>query len=142
MKDEGGDEWQTPSVTFNDPKYSLQALAQAESEAQAELEGDSDDDGHEQHDEWNETIFKSKDMPNHSPEAVKLDLALIKKHTTVQGHGNICQPDDYATIHWTARVKGSNEIVEDSRKKYGEKNPKIFVLGHFDKVKCFDLIVP
>lgn len=81
-------------------------------------------------------------MPNHSPEAVKLDLALIKKHVTVKGKGNLCQPNDFATIHWTARVKGTDEIVEDSRKKFGEKNPKLFVIGHFDKVKCFDLIVP
>ena len=79
-------------------------------------------------------------MPNHTPEAVKLDLASITKHITTAGKGNLCQPDDYATIHWTAKVKGSDEIVEDSR-KHGSGNPKVFVLGHFDEIKCFDLIV-
>ena len=80
-------------------------------------------------------------MPNHTPEAVKLDLASITKHITTEGKGFLCQPDDYATIHWTAKVKGSDEIVEDSRKKFGENHPKVFVLGRFDEIKCFDLIV-
>lgn len=145
-------------MTFNDPSYSLNvvvqkqkapgrevtALVQAEEQAKSEIEhnDDSDADDEHSHDDFNEAIFKTVGMPNHTPEAVIQELALIKKHTTVEGSGNICLPDDYATIHWTARIKGTKEIVEDSRKKFGVDRPKIFVLGHFDKVKCFDLIVP
>jgi len=51
-------------------------------------------------------------------------------------------PDDYASIHYSAKIRGTNEIIEDTRKKFGEDKPKVFVLGHFDVVKCFDLIVP
>jgi len=106
------------------------------------VEHDDDDDAGDDHSEMNESIFKQVGMPNHTPEAVIQELALIKKHVTKEGAGNICLPDDYATIHWTARIKGSNDVVEDSRKKFGEDKPKVFVLGHFDKIKCFDLIVP
>jgi len=57
------------------------------------------------------------------------------------GTGQTCLPDDYASIHWTARVKGTKSIVEDSRKFFGVNKPKTFIIGHFDKIKCFDLIV-
>jgi len=72
-----------PSVTFNDPAYSLNAivkksklpsnqvaaLMEAEEKAKAEITGDDDDD-EQKHDEFNEVIFKSTGMPNHTPDAV------------------------------------------------------------------------
>lgn len=94
------------------------------------------------HDEWNTHIFsKSTGMPNHSSEAVKQDLALVKKEITKQGKGQTCLPDDYATIHWTARVQATNTLVEDSRRYFGVNHPKVFLIGHYDRIRCFDLIV-
>jgi len=45
-------------------------LAEADSGAKA-----SDDDDEHEHDDWNDQIFKSTGMPNHTSEAVKQDLA-------------------------------------------------------------------
>ena len=122
-----------------------QSLAEAETSAAAGAETQAadvkDDDDEHDHDDWNDQIFKSTGMPNHTSEAVKQELALIKKHVLKAGTGETCLPDDYASIHWTAKIRGTKEIMEDSRKFFGENKPKQFIIGHFDQIKCFDLIV-
>jgi len=53
-------------------------------------------------------------MPNHSPEAVISELATIKKTTTREGQGNNCLPDDFAKIHYIAKLASNNKIVADT----------------------------
>ena len=157
--------FEQPSVTFNDPNYNVQALAVsdekesdeekkpeepakkteqsfAEEKSETKTKDIKDDEDEHEHDDWEANIFKSTGLPTYTAEQVKQDLALIKKHVTKKGTGNRCLPEDMAKIHWTAQIKGQKEIVEDSRKKNGVNNPKSFIIGNFDKVKCFDLIVP
>ena len=83
-------------------------------------------------------------MPNHTPEAVIAELATIKKDIKVEGQGNNCLPDDYAKIHYKASLASNGLKVADTRAAglNGKSAPKIFVIGHFDNIKCLDLILP
>lgn len=95
-------------------------------------------------------------MPNHNPEAIGADLATMKyvvvKPAAKLKDGTeapLCQPEDFASIHWTANLAkdgkgkpGAGKLVEDSRKFLGKDKPKRFRVGHFDKIKCFDIILP
>lgn len=83
-------------------------------------------------------------MPNHTPEAVISELATIKKTIKHEGEGNNCLPDDYAKIHYTARLASNDKVVADTHQiiTKGHTTPKILVIGHFSEIKCFDLILP
>jgi FKBP-type peptidyl-prolyl cis-trans isomerase len=103
------------------------------------------EDEHHHDEPWNEVIFKTNgEMPNHTPEAVIAELATIKKDTKVEGQGNNCLPDDFAKIHYKASLASNGLKVADTRAAglNGEAAPKVFVIGHFDNIKCFDLILP
>ena len=53
-------------------------------------------------------------------------------------------PDDFAKIHYSASLAANDRKVADTRSAglNGKSAPKIFVIGHFDSIKCFDLILP
>lgn len=116
-----------------------------------------DDHEHEEHDEaieepnptdahpeFEKEIFqgRSGDMPLHTPEAVGEDLATMHREVVTPGTGKKCAPNDYASIHWRALIPHTHVVVEDSRKFLGANKPKVFKVGHFDRIKCFDLILP
>lgn len=82
-------------------------------------------------------------MPNHTPEAVISELATMRKKEIKEGQGNNCLPDDFAKIHYRGYIAKSGKIIEDTyTRNMGKPKPKLFIVGHFDKVKCFDLILP
>ena len=82
-------------------------------------------------------------MPNHTPEAVIVELATMRKKILKKGKGNNCLPDDFAKIHYRGYIAKTGKIVEDTYTKLkGGPNAKLFIVGHFDKIKCFDLILP
>jgi FKBP-type peptidyl-prolyl cis-trans isomerase 2 len=82
-------------------------------------------------------------MPLHSPEAVVNELATIRKDISTPGKGNNCLPDDFAKIHYKAYIADTGRIVEDTyTRNKGKPAPKVFIIGHFDEIKCFDLILP
>jgi len=105
---------------------------------------EEEDDHH--HDEpWVENIFKNTEgeMPLHSPEAVVTELATMRKEIKVEGKGNNCLPDDYAKINYKAYIAETGKIIEDTyTRNNGKPSPKVFIIGHFDAIKCFDLILP
>jgi len=82
-------------------------------------------------------------MPLHSPEAVINDLANIKKDVRTIGKGNNCLPDDFAKIHYKGYIATTGRIIADTyTRNDGKPAPKVFTIGHFDEIKCFDLILP
>lgn len=82
-------------------------------------------------------------MPLHSPEAVVNDLANIKKDIRTIGKGNNCLPDDFAKIHFKGYIATTGRIIADTyTRNDGKPAPKVFTIGHFDEIKCFDLILP
>jgi len=82
-------------------------------------------------------------MPLHSPEAVVAELANINKDIKVKGKGNNCLPDDFAKISYKAYIAATGKIIEDTyTRNDGKSSPKSFIIGHFDEIKCFDLILP
>ena len=102
-----------------------------------------EDDHH--HDEpWVENIFKTnEEMPLHSPESVVQDLALINKDIRTKGKGNNCLPDDFAKFHYKAYIASTGRLVEDTyTRNKGKPAPEVMIIGHFNKIKCFDLILP
>ena len=83
-------------------------------------------------------------MPTHTPEAVISELATIKKTIKHEGVGNNCLPADFAKIHYVAKLASDNKVVADTNKMItnGHSTPKLMVIGNFDQIKCFDLILP
>lgn len=104
---------------------------------------EEEDDHH--HDEpWVENIFKTNgEMPLHSPEAVISELANMRKKIKTEGKGNNCLPDDFAKINYKGYIADTGKIIEDTyTRNNGKPQPKLFIIGHFDAIKCFDLILP
>jgi len=54
-------------------------------------------------------------------------------------HTHICRSDEYTRVHWTAQLNDHNEIVEDTRKTYGDDHPIELSLGHFQMTRCLEL---
>jgi hypothetical protein len=103
-----------------------------------------EEDDHHHDEPWVENIFKTNgEMPYYTPEAVINELSNMRKATKVEGKGNNCLPDDYAKINYQAFIASSGKIVEDTlTRNNGKSYPKTFIIGHFDAIKCFDLILP
>jgi hypothetical protein len=115
-----------------------------ERDADVSDEPPPEEDDHHHDEPWNENIFKTDgEMPNHTPEAVIVELATMRKKILKKGKGNNCLPDDFAKIHYRGYIAKTGKIVEDTYTKLkGGPNAKLFIVGHFDKIKCFDLILP
>jgi len=103
-----------------------------------------EDEHHHSDEPWVENIFKTNgEMPLHSPEAVVAELANVNKDILVEGKGNNCLPDDFAKINYKAFLASSGKMIEDTHTRNdGKPSPKRFIIGHFDVIKCFDLILP
>lgn len=115
-----------------------------EEDMDVDNEPPEEEDDHHHSEPWVENIFKTNgEMPLHSPEAVVAELANVRKEIIKAGKGNNCLPDDYAKIHYKAYIAETGRIVEDTyTRNDGKPAPKTFIIGHFDYIKCFDLILP
>ena len=53
-----------------------------------------------------------------------------------------CKPHDFTRAHWTAKLSESGELVEDTREKFGNENPRQFKIGDYQATRCLDLVLP
>jgi FKBP-type peptidyl-prolyl cis-trans isomerase 2 len=68
---------------------------------------------------------------------------LINKDIRTKGKGNNCLPDDFAKFHYKAYIASTGRLIEDTyTRNKGKPAPEIMIIGHFNKIKCFDLILP
>ena len=36
-----------------------------------------------------------------------------------------CEPENYATVHWSTYITENDHLVEDTRKKFGDSHPEV-----------------
>jgi len=77
------------------------------------------------------------------PAEVSADLHRIEMvpFKVVKASLQKCKPDQFALVHWTAKLAKTNKLVEDTKKTYGKENPKEIWIGHRSIVRCLELTV-
>ena len=90
-------------------------------------------------------IFKdSYDNPLLTPEQVRIDLSSISMEPIKRGKSEHkrCKPDQFARVHWKAKLAGSGHLVQDTTFASGVDNPIEFKIGQSHLTHCLDLALP
>ena len=88
-------------------------------------------------------IFKDYyDTPTYAPEKIQSDLNLITMIPIRHGTHKKCHPDQFARVHWKAKISKTNHMVQNTVLASGLNNPIEFKIGEHQLTYCLDLAVP
>jgi len=82
------------------------------------------------------------DSLNDQSTNVRMELSQVHIIPIKETTNPKCKPHDFTRAHWTAKLSETGELVEDTRQKFGNENPRQFKIGDYQATRCLELVLP